>query len=96
MSTQQAPTTVDRTSLAGCEARLRMVFSPDTIVWITDEQYEANGPTWRVTMVHQSEQGMWRRRRYRYDIPSNTLHFTGETTVSDSELAVARSTGRRL
>jgi hypothetical protein len=39
---------------------------------------------------------MWRRRRYRYDIPSNTLHFTGETTVSDSELAVARSTGRRL
>jgi hypothetical protein len=96
MSTQPPPTDVDRESLAGCEARLRTVFSPATVVWITDEQYERNGPVWRVTLVYQSEMGLWRRRRYRYDIPSDTLHFAGEMPVSDSELAAARAAGRRL
>jgi hypothetical protein len=96
MSIYTPSTTVDRASLAGCEARLRTVFSPAALVWITDEQYEQNGPTWRVTLVYQSEMGLWRRRRYRYDIPSDTLHFAGEMPVSDSELAAARAAGRRL
>jgi hypothetical protein len=96
MSIYPSSTSLDSASLAGCEARLRTVFSPDTVVWITDEQYEQNGPTWRVTLVYQSEMGLWRRRRYRYDIPSDTLHFGGEMPVSDSELAAARANGRRL
>lgn len=96
MSIYPPPDSADRASLAGCEARLRTVFSPDTVVWITDEQYERNGPTWRVTVVYQGDQGVWRRRRYRYDIPSDTLHFAGEAPVSDSELAAARAGGRRL
>ncbi len=96
MSTSTLPAGVDRASLSNCEARLRSVFSPDTVVWITDEQYEENGPIWRVTLIYQNEMGAWRRRRYRYDIPSDTLHYTGEAPVSDSELAAARATGRRL
>jgi hypothetical protein len=86
----------DRASLAGCDSRLRTIFSSDTVVWITDEQYDSNGPVWRVTLICQSDMGRWRRRRYRYDIPSDTLHFAGEQPVSDAELLAARSSGRRL
>jgi hypothetical protein len=95
MSTPPPPD-VDRASLAGCDARLRTIFAPATIVWITDEQYDRDGPVWRVTLVCQSDMGQWRRRRYRYDIPSDTLHFAGEQPVSDAELQAARSKGRRL
>jgi hypothetical protein len=96
MSIHPAPDSADHASIAGCEARLHTVFSPGTIAWVTDEQYEQNGPTLRVTLVFQSDQGLWRRRRYRYDIPSDTLHYGGETPVTDGELAAARANGRRL
>lgn len=86
----------DRASLDRCDSRLRTIFSPDTVVWITDEQYDSNGPVWRVTLICQSDMGRWRRRRYRYDIPSDTLHFAGEQPVSDAELLTARTGGRRL
>lgn len=96
MTTLQNAVGVDRASLAGCDARLRTVFSPDTVVWITDEQYDSNGPVWRVTLICQSDMGRWRRRRYRYDIPSDTLHFAGEQPITDAELLAARARGRRL
>lgn len=94
MSTQ--PSDVDRASLAGCEARLHTVFAPGSLVWVTDTQYDSNGPVWRVTLVCQSSMGQWHRRRYRYDIPSDTLHFAGEQPIDDAELLTARSKGRRL
>lgn len=96
MTVYQNPAGADRSALAGCDARLRTIFSPDTVVWITDEQYDGNGPVWRVTLICQSDMGRWRRRRYRYDIPSDTLHFAGEQPVSDGELLAARASGRRL
>jgi hypothetical protein len=96
MSIYENPTAADRASLAGCDARLRTVFPGDALVWITDEQFDRNGPVWQVTLVCQGEKGTWKRRRYRYDIPSDTLHFGGEQPLSDAELLAARSTGRRL
>lgn len=96
MTTYQNGVGADRATLAGCDARLRTIFSPDTVVWITDEQYDTNGPVWRVTLICQSDMGRWRRRRYRYDIPSDTLHFAGEQPITDAELLAARTNGRRL
>ncbi len=96
MITQPPAPTADRASLSACEARLRTIFPPEALVWITDEQYDTNGPVWRVTLLCLGEDGRWWRRRYRYDIPSDTLHFAGETPATDAELAAARRTGRRL
>lgn len=96
MSTEQISTSEQQTFRAACEARLRTVFQGDTLVWITEEQYDANGPVWRVNLVCQSDMGRWMRRRYRYDIPSDTLHFAGEQPITDGELAAARRGGRRL
>lgn len=95
MSTQP-PVSADRASLALGEARLRTIFSPNDVVWITAEQYDTNGPLWRLTLVCQDDHGRWWRRRYRYDIPSATLHFAGEQPISDAELLSARTSGRRL
>jgi hypothetical protein len=83
-------------SLAACASTLAAIFSPGEMVWITEELYESNGPQWRVTMVCPGERSSWVRRRYHYDIPSGTLHFTGETPASDADLAAARKSGRRL
>ncbi len=96
MTTQQPPSSAERASLAGCDARLRTVFSPEIAVWITDEQYDLNGPVWRVTLVHQAEDGSWWRRRYRYDIPSDTLHFAGQEPLAEGEARAVRAAGRRL
>lgn len=96
MSTQPPPAGADRTSLAAAEARLRMIFAPDALVWITDTQFDNNGPVWRVTLVCRGEMGQWFRRRYRYDIPSDTLHFAGEEPLSDAGLRAARTNGQRL
>ena len=85
------------TSRAARDEVLRTVFPPRSLVWITDEQFDQVGPVWRVTLVYQGAmQGRWMRRRYRYDIPSGTLHFTGEEPVGDAELGVARRSGRKL
>lgn len=96
MSTQPTQDGVDRASLSGCEARLRTIFAPSSMVWITDEQYDTNGPVWRVTLIFRGEAGRWWWRRYRYDIPSDTLHFAGEKPAAESELPAARASGRRL
>jgi hypothetical protein len=80
---------------AACDAVLRTVFPPRSLVWIVDEQLEPIGPTWRVTLVYQGAmQGRWMRRAYRYDVPSGTLHFGGEQPIGDAELAAARRSGR--
>lgn len=96
MSTEQISTNEQQTFRAASEARLRTVFQGNQLVWITDEQFEPNGPMWRVSLVYQSDMGRWMRRRYRYDIPSDTLHFAGEQPITDSELMAARRNGRRL
>jgi len=85
-----------RASLAPCDLRLRAVFAPGSLIWITEEQYDSNGPVWRVTLVCQGEASSWWRRRYRYDIPSDTLHFAGEQPLSDADFRAARANGRRL
>jgi hypothetical protein len=81
---------------AASDALLRIVFPDDTLVWISSEEYDMNGPVWRVTLVYPGAQSHWMRRRYRYDIPSNTLHFAGEQPVNSAELRTARANGRRL
>jgi hypothetical protein len=83
-------------SLAACAIVIAGIFTEGDAVWITEEFYEANGPQWRVTLVCPGERGGWAHRRYRYDIPSGTLYFTGATPAGDVDLAAARRAGRRL
>lgn len=96
MSTQPPPPTSHSASRTAAEQRLRGIFAPGSLVWIIDEQFDSNGPVWQVTLACQGEASSWWRRRYRYDIPSDTLHFTGATPLSDAELRAARTSGRRL
>ncbi len=83
-------------SMEACARLLTKVFQPGAMVWITEAVYEANGPTWRVTLICPGDRGGWARRRYRYDIPSETLHFSGATPAGEDELAAARRSGRRI
>lgn len=96
MSSAQIAPSEQQTIQAACDTRLRTVFNDGGLVWITDEQYDPVGPVWRVNLVCQGPQGRWMRRRYRYDIPSDTLHFAGEQPIGDAELLAARRGGRRL
>lgn len=81
---------------AACRERLRTVFTTHQPVFIVDESYDHHGPVWRVTLVYQDTTGRWFRRRYRYDIPSDTLHFAGEQPLKADEALTARRVGRRL
>lgn len=96
MSTEQITPSDHTTIRAASDARLRTVFGAGALIWIIDEQYDPIGPVWRVDLVCQAEMGRWMQRRYRYDIPSDTLHFAGELPVTDSQLLAARRGGRRL
>lgn len=81
---------------AATEVPLRIIFPSDALVWIIAEEYGADGPVWRTTLVCQGELRQWMRRRYRYDIPSGTLHFAGEEPISAAEFRGVRQNGRRL
>lgn len=83
-------------SLEACARLLARIFLTGEKVWITDSLYETNGPVWRVTLLCPGERGGWAYRRYRYDIPSATLHFTGMTPAGEDDLAAARRSGRAL
>lgn len=83
-------------SLEPCFQLLARIFQAGDKVWITETEYVENGPTWRVTLICPGDRGGWARRRYRYDIPSGTLHFAGTTPAGDDEVAAARRSGRRL
>lgn len=96
MSIEQVSPSDQQTIRAASDARLRTVFGDASLVWIIGEEYDGNGPVWRVSLVCRSEMGRWMQRRYRYDIPSDTLHFAGEQPVTDGELLEARRSGRRL
>jgi hypothetical protein len=96
MSTPSIAADEQQNLSAASDALLRIVFPGDALVWIVSEEYDLNGPVWRVTLVCPGPQGHWMRRRYRYDIPSNTLHFAGEQPINSAELRTARATGRRL
>ncbi|MCS6881544.1 MAG: hypothetical protein RMK84_11260 [Oscillochloridaceae bacterium] len=86
----------DTATLTACHERLRVVFAPDQPVFITEEVYDPVGPLWRVTLVYRDPYGAWRRRRYRYDIPSDTLYFAGEEPVQPDDVRAARRSGRPL
>jgi hypothetical protein len=96
MSIEQITTSEQQTVRAASDARLRTVFGGGSLVWIIDEQYDRDGPVWRVTLIYQLDMVRWMKRRYRYDIPSDTLHFAGEQPATDGELLAARRDGRRL
>lgn len=97
MTIANPPTLPDHAVIqAASDARLRTVFPPPTQVWLVTEEYDPLGPVWRVTLVCPGERGRWMWRRYRYDIPSNTLHFAGEQPASAADLLTARRDGRRL
>lgn len=96
MSTEPISPTDRQTIKAACDVRLRTIFQGNALVWIIEEQYEPIGPIWRVTLLCQAAMGRWMKRRYRYDIPSDTLQFAGEQPACDSELLAARRGGRRL
>jgi hypothetical protein len=61
-----------------------------------DEEYQTIGPTWQFDLVRQGVQGRWMMQRYRYDIPSGTLHFTGEYAIDDETFVVARQRGKQI
>ncbi|MCX7792468.1 MAG: hypothetical protein N2378_17675 [Chloroflexaceae bacterium] len=86
----------DTAALEACHERLRVVFEPDQPVFIIEEVYDPVGPLWRVTLVYRDAHGAWRRRRYRYDIPSDTLYFAGEQPMTIEEARAARRSGRSL
>jgi hypothetical protein len=96
MSSPQTVANDSQESLDTCVRIVAGIFHRDDTVWITEAVYEANGPVWRVTLICPGDRGGWARRRYRFDIPSQTLHFTGSTPAGDDELAAARRSGRRL
>ncbi|NTU78558.1 MAG: hypothetical protein HGA45_04005 [Chloroflexales bacterium] len=96
MSTGQISPNDQQTIKAACDVRLRTIFQSGTPVWIIDEQYDPIGPIWGVNLVCQGERGRWMKRRYRYDIPSDTLQYAGEQPAADSELLAARRGGKRL
>jgi hypothetical protein len=96
MSTPSIAADEQQSIRVASDALLRTIFPDAALVWIVSEEYDLNGPVWRVTLVCPGPQGHWMRRRYRYDIPSNTLHFAGEQPISTLELRTARATGRRL
>ncbi|NTV62540.1 MAG: hypothetical protein HGA65_03245 [Oscillochloris sp.] len=83
-------------SLDACARLLAAIFQPGEQVWICEAAYEINEPIWRVTLLCPGERGVWVFRRYRYDIPSGTLHFTGMMPAGEADLAVARRSGRPL
>ncbi len=89
-------TSPDTAALEACHKRLRVVFEPDQPVFITEEVYDPVAPLWRVTLVYRDAHGAWRRRRYRYDIPSDTLYFAGEQPLSSDDVRAARRSGRPL
>jgi hypothetical protein len=96
MSTEQISPSDQQTTRSACDVRLRTVFPATRMVWIIDEQYDPIGPVWRVNLLCQVDMGRWMLRRYRYDIPSDTLYFAGERPATDSELLAGRRGGRRL
>jgi hypothetical protein len=96
MSSPQPVGNDTQESMDACARVLAGIFRRDEPVWVTEAIYEVNGPVWRVTLICPGDRGGWARRRYRYDIPSGTLHFDGSTPAGDDELAAARRSGRRL
>ena len=78
------------------DALIVKTLQPGESVWLVDERFVANGPTWVVTLVRQGEQGTWMHRRYSYDIPSDVLFFAGEAPISEADAAKGRKTGRML
>ncbi|MFV9506572.1 MAG: hypothetical protein AB4911_18635 [Oscillochloridaceae bacterium umkhey_bin13] len=97
MTTVSPPPVPDHAAIrAASDRRLQTIFPRPAPVWVVNEEYGHDGPVWRVTLICQGERGRWMWRRYRYDIPSDTIHFAGEQPASDSELLAARRDGRRL
>lgn len=96
MSIPQPAAEESQESLEACAQLLARLFQSGDKVWITEAVYQENGPTWQVTLICPGDRGGWARRRYRYDIPSGTLHFAGTTPAGDDEVAAARRSGRRL
>ncbi|MGQ9927220.1 MAG: hypothetical protein ACUVS4_10145 [Chloroflexaceae bacterium] len=86
----------DTAALEACHERLRGVFEPGQPVFITEEVYDPVAPIWRVTLVYRDTHGDWRQRRYRYDIPSDTLYFAGEQPLSSDAARSVRRSGRPL
>ena len=75
---------------------LQVLFPVPALIWVAETVYERVGPVWRVTLVRRDERGDWRAMRYRYDIPSGTLHFAGDMPAPAELAAAARHSGRLL
>jgi hypothetical protein len=96
MSSEQISPSDQQRIKAACDVRLRTIFPSGALVWIINEQYEPIGPLWCVNLLCQVEMGRWMHRRYRYDIPSDTLQFAGEQPITDGQLLAARRGGKLL
>lgn len=96
MHTLQPTADTSQASLEACVRLLATILQPGEQAWISEAAYETNGPVWRVTLLCPGERGTWAFRRYRYDIPSGTLHFAGMMPAGDADLAVAHRTGRPI
>lgn len=94
MSSQ--PATADQRAARAAYEQLLRKLLVDITFWIVDEQFDPSEPAWRVNLIFQGDQGRWSQRRYRYDIPSDTIYFAGEQPLSDADGTVLRRRGRRL
>ncbi|NJN15109.1 MAG: hypothetical protein HC822_01780 [Oscillochloris sp.] len=96
MSNPPAPTPEAAADTTLIDSFIRTIFAPRTPVWLTEEKYEEQDPSWRITLVCPGQQSGWMSRRYKIDIPSATLNFIGTQPISDAELNAARNAGRRV
>jgi hypothetical protein len=79
------------------ERVLAVVLAGVKPIWVVEDAYNGgNEPAWRITLALPAPQGQWALRRYRYDVPSRTLHFIGEQPLSEAALAEIRRTARRM
>lgn len=79
------------------ERVLTVVLAGIAPIWVVEEQYVAvSEPVWRITLALPGMQGRWALRRYRYDVPSRTLHFAGEQPLGEADLTGIRRTARRI
>lgn len=77
-------------------AALRVLFPATEPIWVTETSYERVGPIWCVMLLRRDERGDWRLLRYRFDIPSGTLNFSGDMPAPADRVTDIRQQGRLL
>ncbi|NJM06818.1 hypothetical protein HC891_12475 [Candidatus Gracilibacteria bacterium] len=96
MTATVLPTSDESASRSRRDAMVQVMLHADELAWMVDEKYLNEGPTWQFNLIRQGEQSRWMLQRYRYDIPSGTLNFTGEYSIDDEAFALVRQHGVKI